>query len=69
MVIDLNEMKLQKNRFGKNPKFKNLNYGDVGFLVSREGRLELIHLFMLKKLVKKLIKVRKELETKKVDKM
>ena len=58
-MVNLNEMKLQKNRFSKNSKFKKLNYGNVGFLVKKEGRLELIHLFILKKLIKKLFIIRK----------
>jgi large subunit ribosomal protein L16 len=53
------ESKLQKNRFFKKPKKNLLKFGNSGFLVIKEGRLELIQLSILKKLIKKLIKKKK----------
>lgn len=46
---------MQKNRYFSKPKPLRLNYGNAGFITDHEGRLELIHLFFLKKRLKKFI--------------
>ena len=53
------DRKMQKNRFFKNPKKIKLNYGDSGLIVTREGRIELIHLTIMKKFIKNFVKKKK----------
>lgn len=60
MVLVANiEKKLQKNRFCRKPKTPKLGFGDSGLITLNEGRLELIQLTFLKKLVKSFIKKKK----------
>jgi hypothetical protein len=53
--IKLDEKKMQKNRFFRKPKNIRLIYGESGLVVIKEGRIELIHLTLLKRLLKSLI--------------
>lgn len=55
-----NEKKVQKNRFNRLPKKFKLTYGDAAFYTRNEGRIELIHLALLKKRIKKLLKKREK---------
>ena len=50
---------MQKNRFFKKPNKIKLNFGEFGFFTSREGRIELIHLSILKKNMKNFVKKKK----------
>lgn len=60
MVIDNNVLKkIQKNRFFSNPKKRFNKFGDFGLACKNEGRLELIHISMLKKKIKTFIKKKK----------
>lgn len=60
MVLVANEeKKLQKNRFSRKPKKPKLDFGDCGLITINEGRIELIQLTFLKKLVKSFIKKKK----------
>jgi hypothetical protein len=60
MVINNNILKnMQKNRFYSNPKKRFNKFGDFGIAAKNEGRLELIHISMLKKKIKPLIKKKK----------
>lgn len=51
--------KMQKNRFFKNPKTPKLTFGDCGLISKNEGRIELIQLSTMKKIIKKFIKKKK----------
>lgn len=60
MVLVANEeRKIQKNRFFRKPKKPKINFGDAGLITIKEGRIELIQLTVLKKLVKSFIKKKK----------
>lgn len=50
---------MQKNRFFKKPNKIKLNFGEFAFFTSREGRIELIHLSILKKNMKNFVKKKK----------
>lgn len=60
MVIIANENKnIQKNRFFKNPKTPKLAFGDFGLITKNEGRIELVQLSSMKKIIKKFIRKKK----------
>lgn len=60
MVVQNNIInKIQKNRFKKNPKKSSNKFGDYGLSCKNEGRLELIHISILKKKIKTFIRKRK----------
>jgi ribosomal protein L16/L10AE len=50
---------MQKNRFFKKPNKIKLSFGEFGFFTSKEGRIELIHLSILKKNMKNFVKKKK----------
>jgi len=50
----LQNIKVQKNRFSKTPKTPTLKFGNYGFLIKNESKIELIHITFLKKCLKKL---------------
>lgn len=50
------EIKLQKNRFFKKPKKIEIKFGTSAIINLNEGRLELIQINSIKKLLKKLLK-------------
>ena len=52
-------IKIQKNRFFNKPKKPQNKFGDVGLVCKNEGRLELIHLSLIKKKIKSFIKKKK----------
>ena len=56
--INLNS-KIQKNRFYKLPKKPKLTFGDYGLITKNEGRIELVQLTSIKKIIKKFIKKKK----------
>ena len=58
MVLRDNK-KMQKNRFFRGPKKSLLKFGDFGLAFKNEGRLELIHISILKKKVKFFIRKKK----------
>lgn len=68
MVLSL-ESKLQKNRFKKKTVKKNLKFGDYGLLIIKGGRIELIQLFFLKKLLKKVFLRKKKFNMSKYRKL
>lgn len=60
MVLVANlEKKMQKNRFRQSPKISKLNFGDFGLIVIKEGRIELIQLTLIKKIIKNFIRKKK----------
>lgn len=61
MVVDKNIFSnIQKNRFFKKPEnVKKNNFGDFSLICKNEGRIELIHVSILKKKIKTLIKKKK----------
>lgn len=59
VIVDNKERKIQKNRFKKNPKQIKLNFGEFGLVTKNEGRIELIQLTFLKKIIKTFIKKKK----------
>lgn len=60
MVVLKNSIhKMQKNRFFKKPKKIEIKFGDAALTVLNEGRIELIHLSVLKKIIKKFITKKK----------
>lgn len=58
-MVLVDNKKIQKNRFFKNPKKAKLNFGDFGLAFINEGRLELIQINLIKKKVKTFIKKKK----------
>lgn len=56
---DILNKKIQKNRFFKNPKESFNKFGDFGLACRNEGRLELIHISMIKKKIKPFIRKKK----------
>ena len=60
MVILLNKnLKMQKNRFFKNPKTPSIIFGDCSLITKNEGRIEFVQLSMIKKLIKLFIRKKK----------
>jgi ribosomal protein L16/L10AE len=59
ILFKYDEIKMQKNRFHKNPKKIKLTFGEFGFLSTNEGRIELIQLSILKKNMKIFVKKKK----------
>jgi hypothetical protein len=56
----LREVKLQKNRGYKLTKTFKVRFGEYAFVASNESKMELIHLTILKKFIKKIIKQNKK---------
>ena len=59
MVKNNKPLKMQKNRFFRNPKTPKIVFGDSALISKNEGRIELIHLTLLKKIIKTFIKKKK----------
>jgi len=59
VVLKSDIHKMQKNRFFKKPKKIEIKFGDAALTTINEGRIELIHLSVIKKIIKKFITKKK----------
>lgn len=58
-MVNISQIKLQKNRFKKNSKINFLKFGQAGLNIKKGSRLELIHITFLKKIFKIFLKKKK----------
>ena len=61
MVLNKNTLtNIQKNRFKQNTKYlKENRFGDFGMVTKNEGRIELIHISIMRKKIKSFIMKKK----------